>query len=660
MTDGGTGREVPRWGGRKRMRTAIGLLAVAAACALVPATAGAATITVSSATDDFGTDLGSCSLREAVQLANLDVMAFGGCTASADEGLDTIVLASGTTYNLTLAGVENLNATGDLDVLGEPIAVQAATAGTAATISAGGVTTDRVFDLAPEGMAIGSATFTDVDITGGSDSAGAGGAGIRAGTAGGTLTITRARISANNAPAGAGGAMRLDNAATTITDSIIENNSADGGGAIFNELGNLTIVRSSINGNTTVGATSSGGGITKTSSGTTSLVNTTLSGNATKANGGAIFSNSGTLNLSNATIAENDADSDDAGTGGDGGGIFLAGGTANVRNSILGDNADNSSAGSVFHDCAGTIVSPGHNLIENAIGCTGTVPGDLTGLDANLASLAIYGGASKTHGLLPGSPAIGAGNPGVPGSGAPACEATDQRGLPRTGGAEPCDVGAFEVQPVGVTVTKDGNGGGSVSSAPAGILCGAACTAPFDEFTEMTLTAVPDAGSTFTGWSGLGCSGTGTCGWTVDASTTAVTATFTDISDPVSLNPVGNRTVVAGQRLTFTVAATDPDPAPAFTFTADPLPPGSSLDPATGAFAWTPTAAQAGSYPVEISVGDGVFSDAEDIVITVTPAPVVTPGSTVTGSRAAAIKRCKRKKGKARKKCKKRARKLPV
>jgi hypothetical protein len=39
---------------------------------------------------------------------------------------------------------------------------------------------------------------------------------------------------------------------------------------------------------------------------------------------------------------------------------------------------------------------------------------------------------------------------------------------------------------------------------------------------------------------------------------------------------------------------------------------------------------------------------------------VPAPPSAPTGQRAAALKKCKKKKGKARKKCKKRARALPV
>lgn len=47
----------------------------------------------------------------------------------------------------------------------------------------------------------------------------------------------------------------------------------------------------------------------------------------------------------------------------------------------------------------------------------------------------------------------------------------------------------------------------------------------------MTLTATADSGSTFDGWSGGGCSGTGTCIVTL-SSDTAVTASFTTQPPP--------------------------------------------------------------------------------------------------------------------------------
>lgn len=52
-----------------------------------------------------------------------------------------------------------------------------------------------------------------------------------------------------------------------------------------------------------------------------------------------------------------------------------------------------------------------------------------------------------------------------------------------------------------------GTGSGSVSSVPSGISCGPSCDADFETGTLVTLTASPSAGSTFSSWSGGGCSG---------------------------------------------------------------------------------------------------------------------------------------------------------
>jgi hypothetical protein len=60
----------------------------------------------------------------------------------------------------------------------------------------------------------------------------------------------------------------------------------------------------------------------------------------------------------------------------------------------------------------------------------------------------------------------------------------------------------------------------------AGINCGATCSASFDHGAVVTLTVSPATGSTFTGWSGGGCTGTGSCTTTVTAAV-GVTATFT-------------------------------------------------------------------------------------------------------------------------------------
>ncbi|MBK8150618.1 MAG: DUF2341 domain-containing protein [Acidobacteria bacterium] len=116
-----------------------------------------------------------------------------------------------------------------------------------------------------------------------------------------------------------------------------------------------------------------------------------------------------------------------------------------------------------------------------------------------------------------------------------------------------------------LTVTKDGSGSGTVTSDPAGIDCGATCTADFATSTVVTLAAAADISSVFTGWSGSDCSGTGTCVVTVDGAK-SVTATFAintytitaSVGSGGSISPNGAVQVDHGSNQTFTIVA-DPN-----------------------------------------------------------------------------------------------------
>ncbi len=81
------------------------------------------------------------------------------------------------------------------------------------------------------------------------------------------------------------------------------------------------------------------------------------------------------------------------------------------------------------------------------------------------------------------------------------------------------------LQPL-LTVREAGTGAGSVESETFGISCHESCSEVFPVGEKLALAATPAEGSTFVGWSGGGCSGTGKCEVTLDASV-EVTATFT-------------------------------------------------------------------------------------------------------------------------------------
>lgn len=99
--------------------------------------------------------------------------------------------------------------------------------------------------------------------------------------------------------------------------------------------------------------------------------------------------------------------------------------------------------------------------------------------------------------------------------------------LPTPALGEPCDQtppASWQEPPL---LTVDVTGTGSVTSSPGSGIdgCTGDCSATFANGTVVTLTATPGTGGTFTGWSGGGCSGTGTCSITMNSSDPQVTVT---------------------------------------------------------------------------------------------------------------------------------------
>jgi predicted outer membrane repeat protein len=328
----------------------------------------------------------------------------------------------------------------------------------------------------------GSGSLSVIDSVFNNNSAVNGGGAI-ATTSG--ASIINSTFSGNSAPLG--GAIENSSADLTVGNCVFDNNSSDFGGGAIAVFSSTNIFNSTFSNNKAPGAAASGGAIYFQSTGGTLIItestlfnnssafdggavyildgpvtlrNLTISGNSAKNNGGGIFitetvQTPTTAILNNVTITNNLADTDNDGNG-DGGGIFRTAGTAQVQNSIIAGNFDtpgNAGGGTIIPDCSGTFSSQGYNLIGRNDGCSGFtngVKGDKVGsgaspIDPLLAVLADYGGPTLTHALLPGSPAIEAGNPLPPGGGGFNCAGTDQRGVTRPQGAV-CDIGAVEYQ----------------------------------------------------------------------------------------------------------------------------------------------------------------------------------------------------------------------
>ena len=163
---------------------------------------------------------------------------------------------------------------------------------------------------------------------------------------------------------------------------------------------------------------------------------------------------------------------------------------------------------------------------------TGTVTSNPAGINCGATCTASFiSGASVTLTPTPAAGSVFAGWGGAcSGSGACIVSMTQARSVTAT----------FNIQQFNLTVSKLGTGTGTVTSNPAGINCGATCgPTPFNAGTVVTLTASPISG-VFAGWSGGGCSGTGTCVVTMDALKT-VTATFAPTFS-ITVTPAGSGT----------------------------------------------------------------------------------------------------------------------
>lgn len=395
---------------------------------------------------------GDCSLREAI-------------TAGNGSSGDVIQLQAGI-YALTQTGADDINANGDLDIMAA-MTIKGASNG-ATHISAAAVG-ERIFHVVPGGGPDFTVVLTGLTIEDGSEPS-SGGGGVYNQDPNARLVINNSMITGNTAADGSAifnhGELKLNGSRvvsnlneeaatiyteggpTTISRSAIRNNPGDGvrGSGVFvvtsstfsrnndglsvaggesatfehstfsaNRRHGLLVAAASVVVDGSTFNANGSNGITLEPTGdaacTASIRNTTISGNTGdgvnhEATAGCQFN----VTANNTTIARN---------GGIGVLTVTPNATTTLSNTIVADNA----GGDVF----GNVPCVGSNIVKD-----GTCQAESG--DPKLGPLAANGGPTRTHRLLPGSPALDQGFD---------CEIDDQRGVPRPQGAG-CDLGAWE------------------------------------------------------------------------------------------------------------------------------------------------------------------------------------------------------------------------
>jgi hypothetical protein len=385
-----------------------------------------------------------------------------------------------------------------------------------------------------------------------------------------------------------------------------------------------------------------GGGIWN-GCGTVTILNSTISGNTATHFGGGIQSDSGSaLTLTHATVTLNSAGSSFGG---------VSHSAATVGNSIIAGNT-----APAVPEIAGGFVAVGANLTSG---------------DPHLGSLQNHGGPTFTHMPLAGSPALDAGDNAVA---AGAGLTNDQRGAPfvRTRDAadadttQTVDLGAVEADPVveaigSRTINEDG-------SAVITFNVGDAATA-FDDIVASSDTPalVPNtpgsvdltgSGSTRTltltplanvsGTATITVTATKTIGSVLQTSETSFLLTVNSVNDPPTLNPIPDPAAIpedspqqtvnfsgisagGGESQTLAVVALSNNTA------LIPNPTVTYVSPnAAGSLAFTPVANQSGTAIITVTVTDALGAPAvQTFTVTVNPVadtPSITGATTVVNA----------------------------
>jgi len=435
---------------------------------------------------------GSCTLRAAIQQAN----------AASDDDTINFNLAANSVITLHTA-LPNL--TNNLNIAGPGASLLTIQRNTAA-----GTPRFRIFTISSLVVTISGVTISNGYTADGLPMHGGDNGGAIFNAFGLTLNLTNVVISGNatgdggddgpnssSEVGGYGGGIYNNGTVVLNSCSVTSNRTGNGtgtsgvggaGGGIYN-VGTLTIIDSTISDNITgngVLGSGSGGGVCNTQ--ILTISNSTVSGNKTGNNsmGGGIAAGV-SARISNTTISGNESNGFAGGiaTGLDAtltnvtitgnrsgtiaGGLYQDNGSLTLRNTIVAGNFHGASPSTTPDDISGAVeAASSFNLIGTggSGGLTNGVNSNLVGVaNPGLGTLAGNGGSTRTHALLPGSPAIDAGDNCVTqsthcGDADVPVLTTDQRGtgfnrLVSTN----VDIGAFESR--GFTIAATGGSGQS-------------------------------------------------------------------------------------------------------------------------------------------------------------------------------------------------------
>jgi CSLREA domain-containing protein len=484
-----------------RVTLAAALIAVALAALAAAAQAAPLTFTVNS-TADPGTgicDVTECTLREALLAAN------------ANTGADTIAFD----LDQTLFPPHVIAPASALPAVTEAVTIDGSTQpdyfhepavqidGTNAGVSTSGLSLGASSIV--KALAIDGFSGSGIALTGGSSTirgtwiglttvnAGAGiaiGVGAPNNTIGGTGPDDPDSISQSG-----GAGIAISSSGNTIQATEIGTGGANGGAGVSITTGS----------NNVVGGTAAGAGNTIQNNTGAGVAITAGTGNAVEGN--LIDSNGGLgIDLGTTGVTANDHLDPDTGPN-------------NLQNFPVLTTASNDSIAGTS-TVTGTLDSAAatayHIEIFASSACDPSGNGEAPELVASAAVTTNGSGAGTLNSTFP----TGSGNIYT-------ATATDPAG-------NTSELSSCVAAPPRLTVDKAGNGTGTVTSTPAGINCGATCSADYPLNTAVTLHATPDTGMAFAGWSGGSCSGTADCVVTMDASQ-SVTATFTDPTFPLHL-----------------------------------------------------------------------------------------------------------------------------